>query len=188
MVASDLMIYIIVAIIALLVILLLGLKDDLKNERKKKEAAEEKHKFLSDKIDSLENKNFRWMDSEFGDEMEVLKTIDLVQIHNGSGYGKVLVWADNFQENGKELYFKPVQLKLAHIRKYDDKLIPVVVKEIDGVIEEAMTFPYETLDSNMFYEPDRAMSWKNGEWKETLRYKDDLINQWDLFSNRTIEF
>lgn len=188
MVVSGSIISLVVVSIVLLVIFLIGLKHDLKIERGKKEKAEEKHKFLSDKIDSLENKNFRWMDSEFGDEMEVLKTIDLVQIHNDSGYGKVLVWADNFQENGKELYFKPVQLKLVHIRKYDDKLIPVVVKEINGVIEEAMTFPYETLDSEAFYEPDRVMRWQDGKWKEIIRYENDLISQWDLFSNRTIEF
>lgn len=185
MVISESMILLVVTAIGLLVIFLLGLKHELKNEREKKELAEEKHRFLSKKIDILENMNFRWMNSEFGNEMEVLKVIDLVQIYND--YGKVLVWADNFQSN-YVLDFKPVQLKLAHLRRHDDKLMPVVVKEIDGVIEEAMTFPYKTLDSEAFYEPARVMSWKNGEWKETIRYKDDLISQWDLFSNRSMGF
>lgn len=182
---SDSMILLVVAAIGLLVIFLLGLKHELKNEREKKEIAEEKNSFLSKKVDILENMNFRWMDSEFSDEMEVLKTIDLVQIYND--YGKVLVWADNFQSN-YVLDFKPVQLKLAHLRRHDDKLMPVVVKEIDGVIEEAMTFPYKTLDSEAFYESDRVMRWQYGKWEETIRCENDLISQWDLFSNRTMGF
>lgn len=182
---SSSIIYLVVAVLALFMILLYNLKDNLKHERKKKELAEEKHRFLSNKIDSLENENFRWIKAEFSEEMEVLKVIDLVQIYND--YGKVLVWVDNFQSD-YVLDFKFARLKLAHVRNFDDRLTPVVVKEVDGVIEEAMTFPYKTLDSEAFYEPARVMRWQDGKWKEVMRYNDDLISQWDLFSNRTMGF
>ena len=182
---SSSIIYLVIAALALFMILLYNLKDNLKHERKKKELAEEKHRFLSEKIDRLENENFRWIKQEFSDEMEVLKVIDLVQIYND--YGKVLVWVDNFQSD-YVLDFKLVQLKLAHIRNFDDRLTPVVIKEVDGVIEEAMTFPYKTLDSEAFYEPVRVMRWQDGKWEEVIRYDDDLISQWDLFSNRIMGF
>lgn len=182
---SSSIIYLVIAALALFMILLYNLKDNLKHERKKKELAEEKLSSLSNKIDSLENENFRWVKAEFSDEMEILKVIDLVQIYND--YGEVLVWADNFQSD-YVLDFKSVKLKLSHIRRYDGKLMPVVVKEVDGVIEEAMTFPYKTLDSEVFHELDRVMRWQDGKWKEVMRYNDDLISQWDLFSNRTMGF
>ena len=185
MVISGSIIYIVVAAIALLMIFLYGLKDDLKNERKKKEVFEEKLVSLSRKIDRLESENFRLIKDEFSDEMEVLKVIDLVQIYNN--YGKVLVWADNFKSD-YVLDFKLAPLKLAHLRNFDGRLTSIVVKEVDGVIEEAMTFPYKTLDSETFYEPARVLRWQDGKWEETIRYSDDLISQWDLFSNRTVRF